>query len=1333
MTLVHTEYGPGTIVASETVRGRVQYKVAGQDFQVWLDETRIRTADVQSSGGPDGGAASTSTGGASAGQAVAPTPPPTDFGATPESFNAAPAGGGGMPDTSGMAADMNVMASRYAWAPVDHDNSTTLPYDPTPQNPAYPANDESTIQPIHQVDADDRLDSSDSITFEDRGDGDADQDHLFAKRAGLYEDGNPDDPNSPYYLAPEDRPGSLEELLSSPRNEDVILPWTNEDWEQAENHDPTDRYRNHPDSWSHQPTEQDYAEWERRHGSVHEAILPALVAPLVAGGGAAAGAGGLGAAAGGLARALGPAVARGGISHALSGGGGEEGGGQEGGEEGMDWEGGWGEDLHGGWKHSSRPAGLSDRYIDITAGADYHNDPVAQFRHDPDAYINRIGHIMSAEVDPQMEAYGQLVEADRSIREAAWTDVRQKAMRLRREGKVHVFSADSNAIYANVEGDNGQYEVMILTGNVYPNGGFNGGKKAIANWKCGCKWGDWAFKRQRTFVGRLCSHGYATYLEMQAQHLNRKPKTAPKRRKKADALQGEPQRLVPDFAVNDTDDSQIFERLDVTDDDRTELEPEQILHFSNRRRADVSGENDQTPDDWQIDDAAEGLSALEDLRDWADGNQEDDLGSMADRNDEVRDDVQQARDSGMDADQFVAMKLGWIKRAAPNPDDYLPYSPGRPPSSTPTGPVADLITRGNPGPSENPPAPKGPSSPVSGPVLPYTPETGGSRGVQMPDSNIMNPGGVYTNSGSSQPSPSTKGGDSWLKQQYPGSGSGDTGGGDTNPTGNDQGIQGPGIAGNPGGPPEGGKIEQGEYTIQSGDTLSDIAQRSGYGDDYASLGSANSISNYDQINAGDKINIGTPGNSEGIQGPGIEGNPGGAIDTPAAPDVPGPEAITPAANDAAGAAGNAGSTPDQTVAMRLGWIHQAGVEEEGTPQVDPASVTDAGAQQTGTNPAPSGVNPGPSPVDLPGIAPESDPDAAARAAAGSAGADLEDPSQEGPSSEAGKAAVGLIDPEEASDGHDHSGHDHGDTVGGGAAGGLVGTGLGGFDMDGLSGVMDTVNSVGGMIGDGIGMASDIAGSIGSALGGILGSRDPGFAEAGGFLPHKPFAGSGAYEDSLEFGTSEDYIDDNERDDFEDVTDLPNRDYHGGLDEYREASRYFFAEGEEAVAVDPAPGVQFGSDSGGGDLPGPESFAANTDNGYTALPESEYDTDAVGTTNHDNDSNSATSTKLRNKELIQRGASRDPLERISAADYEDPGMTDVVAAFQRSAGAQAVMGNGSSGPGDADIANAAAGFLRTAGRTYSMAEQMELVAERHPQGARNLNDLELSGTHYEAGW
>jgi hypothetical protein len=162
-----------------------------------------------------------------------------------------------------------------------------------------------------------------------------------------------------------------------------------------------------------------------------------------------------------------------------------------------------------------RPAGLSKKYVEIQADVDHWN-PIQQFRDDPHGFINRHAYLNSDDhVDIRLGEYLDLLEHDPHIREAAWRDVRSKAMRLRQEGAVHVQDIGPDRIYAMVDGDNGQYETMIAK-----TGGLD---QSISNWSCTCDWGKHAFTREATYVGRLCSHGYAAYLEMQSQHIRQNP------------------------------------------------------------------------------------------------------------------------------------------------------------------------------------------------------------------------------------------------------------------------------------------------------------------------------------------------------------------------------------------------------------------------------------------------------------------------------------------------------------------------------------------------------------------------------------------------------------------------------------------------------------------------------------------------------------------------------------------------------------------------------------------------------------------------------------------
>lgn len=155
-------------------------------------------------------------------------------------------------------------------------------------------------------------------------------------------------------------------------------------------------------------------------------------------------------------------------------------------------------------------------YVDA---ADHFNDPIQQFRDDPVGSIRRLGGVdISAGLDYETGEWMRLVEADKRIFEGAWRDVAAKAKRLRREGAIEVEDMSHDRIYAKVHGDNGIYDTMISTGGQYGQVG-----QGVSNWRCSCDWGKWAFKRQFTFVGRLCSHAYAALQEMQSHRIKSDP------------------------------------------------------------------------------------------------------------------------------------------------------------------------------------------------------------------------------------------------------------------------------------------------------------------------------------------------------------------------------------------------------------------------------------------------------------------------------------------------------------------------------------------------------------------------------------------------------------------------------------------------------------------------------------------------------------------------------------------------------------------------------------------------------------------------------------------
>lgn len=104
-----------------------------------------------------------------------------------------------------------------------------------------------------------------------------------------------------------------------------------------------------------------------------------------------------------------------------------------------------------------------------------------------------------------------LMDSDSMVKQAAWVDVQKKAVRLRTSGNITIQELTPRAIHAVVVGDNGTYDTVVVRGGAVVGSG------SISEWACECEWGRWAFVRKHTFVGRLCSHAYASYMELQAK------------------------------------------------------------------------------------------------------------------------------------------------------------------------------------------------------------------------------------------------------------------------------------------------------------------------------------------------------------------------------------------------------------------------------------------------------------------------------------------------------------------------------------------------------------------------------------------------------------------------------------------------------------------------------------------------------------------------------------------------------------------------------------------------------------------------------------------------
>lgn len=94
---------------------------------------------------------------------------------------------------------------------------------------------------------------------------------------------------------------------------------------------------------------------------------------------------------------------------------------------------------------------------------------------------------------------------------AAWSDVRNKAKRIRSEGGVRITVASNDGVAGEVQGDHHVYESALT---------FIPGSRKIGTWNCGCRWAAFAWGRSpayRRFEGRMCSHALAMQFEAQAR------------------------------------------------------------------------------------------------------------------------------------------------------------------------------------------------------------------------------------------------------------------------------------------------------------------------------------------------------------------------------------------------------------------------------------------------------------------------------------------------------------------------------------------------------------------------------------------------------------------------------------------------------------------------------------------------------------------------------------------------------------------------------------------------------------------------------------------------
>lgn len=1249
----YTDHGIGKIAEILNERGRLSYRVAGAGFNVWVDQARLRVAhDVY------GGLESTIDPGGSE---------------------------------------------------VNEHNHTTLPYTWEPQHHDDLFRAEQTILPGDwETDPDDRLHPSDSVSGDKRTDVSGPQ-------------------PSPALFATPGRENPFADERTSGKHENLWVRWQSDDGRHQADDDDDD---------------------DRRTASLHQAN-PALMAIVPA-----------------LARGVGVGAGSELAGDLLGGGGGEEEDEEEKKKRGELEQLALDESPLGMFL-GYRPAGLDKRYAHFEVEAADHDSPVAQFRRDPISFIHRCGHLWTDgddALDFKYADYTQLIDVDPRMRESAWSDVRRKAMRLRREGKITIHDHGAGRIYATVEGDNGVYDTMIVKGGSY--GGLGGGQ-SVTDWTCSCEWGRWAFKRQMTYVGRLCSHGYATYLEMQSRDVGPdhfKKKTAgghddPSRRHDYGEVANYPESinsLYEGGEPSDEDKLRFFRdrnedewpahpgkhRASVEDykswlqDSGKSPEAASVTNYLNTQDLDtdrgdveklydyVSENPAEVPErDFEIDyptqpDEAYKTAADAELLHQRPVSLSPNLRAVPGPQGSQFVDVTEDDRETTAPDQIVHFSAQIARALHPHYADIQPdllaagaetYGEGV--LSPPVDPTTqaqvtaalhrtaeddeDLgysdtaggrVPRGLPQPPE--PAPDGPdirseySQTAGGRFpngLPGKPleSAPAETEVDTPDltapSGPLNPNGVLNGPANAPRSVTPAdidpgGGSGFVPSPGPGgppSGPASPPGGGPNPPGA------PSAAPEPpgGGGGEGWKANDiaensikptnGEYKIQQGDTLAEIAQGVGYGGDYKTLAEQNKIADPDKINAGDTIKI-----------PGLPGQQG----FPGAP----PELDTKPIDGEQGGPKVEGDPAENTPGL-------SGAPAQGPKTPPPAGEESLSKSPTGGTPPPA--NPAPAAPGLP-------------AEVGQVPGSTPPPAQ--PTAPQDNVVLSSLRYAESSDSalldklRELSTTPAADS-------------LGHMDSrnDELRDVVDELQDRGYDASFMVAALDDAHFAASPPTAGdpnFLGLSAPNWAD-------EPSAGSGPSPKKW-ISDSVGYVEENEYPHHEtDWTDAPEGDiikfndsrsrpeqgprHTGSFDPVAAFDRGEFdaelprlhraGRGSRAqVRVDP--GTRDGRLPG--QAPAPRTAAAPPEDfGYDGGP--------------------------------------------SLDSYDQEGGNDIVAAFHRSGGAAAVMSE--SRGGNDDIAARAQAFLRTAGRKYSPEEQRELEAEFHPQGARNLpDDDDLAGTHYLLG-
>ncbi len=110
-----------------------------------------------------------------------------------------------------------------------------------------------------------------------------------------------------------------------------------------------------------------------------------------------------------------------------------------------------------------------------------------------------------------LEAVGSIDPVFAFHMTSSWKSIQDKAKRMRAEGGVRLIASQDGVVVGQIRGDTNVYESELVS---VP------GRRSVASWACGCKWGSYSWGRSgpwKKYEGRMCSHALALSYEVQSR------------------------------------------------------------------------------------------------------------------------------------------------------------------------------------------------------------------------------------------------------------------------------------------------------------------------------------------------------------------------------------------------------------------------------------------------------------------------------------------------------------------------------------------------------------------------------------------------------------------------------------------------------------------------------------------------------------------------------------------------------------------------------------------------------------------------------------------------